>query len=109
ATGLVLIGENQAAIGEAVITAARLRDITPRNSVTVTASTRKLLGDMFVYDDSQFDRVLGPVTTYEVTRQQAIEMRFVAGRRRGCRCPRRQPRRQRRLARLVGVDRPKSN
>jgi class 3 adenylate cyclase/DNA-binding response OmpR family regulator len=85
ATGLVLVGENQAAIGEAVITAARLRDITPRNSVTVTASTRKLLGDMFVYDDSQFDRVLGPVTTYEVTRQQAIEMRFVAGRRRSCR------------------------
>src|SRR5262245_16657098 len=78
ATGLVLIGENQAAIGEAVVTAARLRDITPPNSVTVTASTRKLLGGMFVYDDSQFDRVLGPVTTYEVTGQQAIEMRFVA-------------------------------
>jgi len=55
ATGLVLIGENQAAIGEAVVTAARLRDITPPNSVTVTASTRKLLGDMFVYDDSQFE------------------------------------------------------
>src|SRR5262245_54703730 len=58
ATGLVLIGENQAAIGEAVVTAARLRNITPPNSVTVTASTRKLLGDMFVYDDSQFDGVL---------------------------------------------------
>ena len=51
ATGLVLIGENQAVIGEAVVTAARLRDITPPNSVTVTASTRKLLGDMFAYDD----------------------------------------------------------
>jgi class 3 adenylate cyclase len=54
ATGLVLIGENQAVIGEAVVTAARLRDITPPNSVTVTASTRKLLGDMFVYDDQVF-------------------------------------------------------
>jgi len=82
ATGLVLIRENQAAIGEAVVTAARLRNITPPNSVTVTASTRKLLGDMFVYDDSQFDGVVGPITTYEVTGQQAIEMRFVAGRRR---------------------------
>src|SRR5262249_36307637 len=82
ATGLVLIGENQAAIGEAVVTAARLRDITPPNSVTVTASTRKLLGEMFVYDDSHFDGVLGPVTTYEVAGKQAIEMRFVAGRRR---------------------------
>src|SRR5215831_5037005 len=79
ATGLVLIGENQAAIGEAVVTAARLRDITPPNSVTVTASTRKLLGDMFVCDDSQFDGVLGPVATYEITGKQAIEMRFVAG------------------------------
>src|SRR5215468_9286025 len=78
ATGLVLIGENQAAIGEAVVRAARLRDITPPNSVTVTASTRKLLGDMFIYDDSQFDGVLGPVTTYEVTGKQAMEMRFVA-------------------------------
>jgi class 3 adenylate cyclase/predicted ATPase/DNA-binding response OmpR family regulator len=75
ATGLVLIGKNQAAIGEAVITAARLRDITPPNSVTVTASTRKLLGDLFVYDDSG---VLGPETTYQVTGKQAIEMRFVA-------------------------------
>jgi class 3 adenylate cyclase/DNA-binding response OmpR family regulator/predicted ATPase len=78
ATGLVLIGKNQAAIGEAVVLAARLRDITPPNSVTVTASTRKLLGDMFVYDDSQFNGVLGPVTTYEVTGKQAIEMRFLA-------------------------------
>jgi len=79
ATGLVLVGENRTVIGEAVVTAARLRDVTPANSVTVTASTRKLLGDMFIYDDSQFDGVLGPVTTYEVTGKQAIEMRFVAG------------------------------
>src|SRR5215510_2894157 len=77
--GFVLVGENQPAIGDAVVMAARLRNITPPNSVTVTASTRKLLGDMFVYDDSQFDGVLGPVTTYEVTGKQAIEMRFVAG------------------------------
>src|SRR5262249_24902947 len=82
ATGLVLIGENQAAIGEAVVRPAPLRNITPPNSVTVTASTRKLLGDMFGYDHSQFEGVLGPVTTYEVTGKQAIEMRFVAGRRR---------------------------
>src|SRR5215467_9109812 len=79
ATGLVLVGGNRTVIGEAVVTAARLRDITPANSVTVTASTRKLLGDMFVYDDSQFDGVVGPVTTYEVTGKQPIELRFVAG------------------------------
>src|SRR5262249_51744435 len=82
ATGLVLIGENQAAIGEAVVTPARLRGLTPPNPATGTPSTRKLLGDMFVYGDSQFDGVVWPATTYEVTGKQAIEMRFVAGRRR---------------------------
>jgi class 3 adenylate cyclase/predicted ATPase/DNA-binding response OmpR family regulator len=78
ATGLVVIGKNQAAIGDAVVMAARLRNMTPPNSVTVTASTRKLLGDMFVYADSQFDGVLEPEATYEVTGKRAIQMRFVA-------------------------------
>src|SRR5262245_46195999 len=77
-TGLVLIGENRTIIGEAVVTAARLGDITPANSVTVTASTRKLLGDMFVYADSKFEGVLGPEATYQVMGKQAIRMRFVA-------------------------------
>jgi predicted ATPase len=44
----------------------------------VTASTRKLLGDMFVYADSKFEGVLGPEATYQVTGKQAIEMRFLA-------------------------------
>src|SRR5215468_707275 len=51
ATGLVLIGENQPVIGEPVIMAARLRNKTPANSVTITTSTRKLLGSVFVYDN----------------------------------------------------------
>src|SRR5215468_10011331 len=79
ATGLILVGENQPAIGDAVVMAARLRNITPANSVTVTASTRKLLGDMFVYADSKFEGVLGPEATYQVIEKQTIEMRFVAG------------------------------
>src|SRR6516225_1772185 len=78
ATGLVLIGENQPAIGDAVVMAARLRNITPANSVTVTASTRKSLGDMFVYADSKFEGILGPEATYQVTGKQPIEMRFAA-------------------------------
>jgi class 3 adenylate cyclase/DNA-binding response OmpR family regulator/predicted ATPase len=78
ATGLILIGENRTVIGEAVVTAARLRDTTPANSVTVTASTRKLLGDMFVYADSKFEGVLGPEAAYQVIGKQTIEMRFVA-------------------------------
>src|SRR5262249_41256584 len=47
-------------------------------SVTVTASTRKLLGDMFVYADSKFEGALGAEATYQVTGEQAIEIRFVA-------------------------------
>jgi class 3 adenylate cyclase/DNA-binding response OmpR family regulator/predicted ATPase len=79
ATGLVLVGENQPAIGDAVVMAARLRNIAPANSVTVTASTRKLLGDLFVYADSKSEEVLGPEATYQVTGKQALEMRFLAG------------------------------
>jgi class 3 adenylate cyclase len=78
ATGLVLVGENQPAIGDAVVMAARLRNITPPNSVTVTASTRKLVGDMFVYADAKFEGVLGPEAIYQVTGKQPIEMRFSA-------------------------------
>ena len=41
ATGLVLIGENRTAIGEAIVVAGQLRAMTPPNSVSVSASTRK--------------------------------------------------------------------
>jgi DNA-binding response OmpR family regulator/class 3 adenylate cyclase/predicted ATPase len=75
ATGLVLIGENQAVIGEAVVTAARLRNITPPNSVTITASTQNLLGSAFVYD-SEFEGS----TVYRVTAKRAVECRFAARR-----------------------------
>src|SRR5262249_6121036 len=51
ATGLVLVGEDQRVVGEPVVTAARLRNKAPANSVTITASTRKLLGSVFVYDN----------------------------------------------------------
>jgi hypothetical protein len=51
ATGLVLIGENRTAIGEAIVVAGQLRTMTPPSSVSVSASTRKLLGNVFVCDD----------------------------------------------------------
>jgi class 3 adenylate cyclase/DNA-binding response OmpR family regulator/predicted ATPase len=80
-TGLVLIGENQPAIGEAVVTAGRLRTVTPPNSVTVTAGTRKLLGNVFVCDNPElceFEGISHPVTAYRVTGKRAVESRFVA-------------------------------
>ena len=79
ATGLVLIGENQAVIGEAVVTAGRLRNKTPPNSVAITASTRKLLGGVFVYDNlelGKFDGLSEPLAPYLVTGKRAVESRF---------------------------------
>jgi class 3 adenylate cyclase/DNA-binding response OmpR family regulator/predicted ATPase len=83
ATGVVLIGENQAVIGEAIIMASRLRSISPPNSVIVTASTHKLLGSMFVCDSfelREFEGFSEPVTTYRVAGKRAIESRFVCRR-----------------------------
>jgi DNA-binding response OmpR family regulator/class 3 adenylate cyclase len=80
ATGSVLIGENQTVMGEATIMARRLRNITPPNSVNVTASTRKLLGSAFICDDPQFCKLEGisnPVTAYRVTEKREIESRFI--------------------------------
>ena len=83
ATGVVLIGKNQAVIGEAMIMASRLRSISPPNSVIVTANTHKLLGSMFVCDNfelHEFEGFCEPVTTYRVTAKRAMESRFVARR-----------------------------
>jgi class 3 adenylate cyclase/DNA-binding response OmpR family regulator/predicted ATPase len=82
ATGLVLIGENHV-IGEPIVLAGRLRNITPPNSIKVTASTRKLLGSVFVCDDPQLyelelQGVSKPVTACQVTRKRAIGSRFDA-------------------------------
>ena len=70
ATGLVLIGENRTAIGEVIVVAGQLLAITPPSSVSVSASTRKLLGGVFVCDDPQrceLEGVSEPVTWYRVT------------------------------------------
>src|SRR5262249_9222458 len=83
ATGLVLIGENQSVIGDAIVIAARLRNIAPPKSVTITASTRKLLGSVFVCDNAElfhFEGASEPVTAYRVTGRRAIDSRFAATR-----------------------------
>src|SRR5919201_1727299 len=78
-TGLVLINDNRTAIGEAIIVAGQLRTITPPNSVTVSARTRKLLGNMFVCGNPQQYKVEGisePVTCYRVTGTRTVQSRF---------------------------------
>lgn len=83
ATGLVLVGEDQSVIGEPVVMAARLRNTTPPNSVTITASTRELLGNLFVYDNydlREFDGSCQRVTAYRIRGERAIKSRFAARR-----------------------------
>ena len=79
ATSLVLVGDNQAPTGEAIITAARLLNATAPNSAVVSASTRKLLGSVFICHDTQLCKLQGAsnsVTAYRVTGKRAIGDRF---------------------------------
>jgi class 3 adenylate cyclase len=81
ATGLVLVGADQSPIGEATLIARQLRNLTPPNSLTVTARTRKLLSNTFVCADPQFFElkdVSVPVTAYRITGKRAIESRLEA-------------------------------
>src|SRR5262249_3461659 len=83
ATGVALINDDQTAVGEAIVTAARLRSAGPADSVIIAASTSKLLGTVFVYENAErceFGGDSGPVTAYRVVGKRAIESRFVARR-----------------------------
>jgi class 3 adenylate cyclase/DNA-binding response OmpR family regulator len=83
ATGLILVGEDQRVVGEPMVTAGRLRNKTPPNSVTISASTRKLLGNVFVYNDlelHEFEGFSEPVTAYRITGKRAVKSRFAARR-----------------------------
>jgi predicted ATPase/class 3 adenylate cyclase len=84
ATGLVLIGGDQAAVGDAIVIARQLRNLSPENSVSVTANTCKLLRNVFICDKPhlcQLEGISEPVTAYRVIGKQAIETRFIANRR----------------------------
>src|SRR5262249_3176642 len=83
ATGVALINDDQTAVGEAIVTAARLRSAATADSVIIAASTSKLLGNVFVYENAErceFGGDSGPVTAYRVVGKRAIESRFVARR-----------------------------
>src|SRR5215475_9258471 len=83
ATGVALINDDQTAVGEAIVTAGRLRSATTANSVIIAASTRKLLGNVFVCENAElceFEGASRPVTAYRVAGKRAIESRFVARR-----------------------------
>ncbi len=89
ATGLVIVGETvgegssreHAAIGETPNLASRLQSMAPPNTVVVAASTRRLLGHIFVCEDMGSFRLHGisePVRAWRVSGERAVESRFDA-------------------------------
>ena len=79
ATGVVLVGNDQTAIGEAIVTATQLRNVSTPNSILVDASTRKLLGSVFECVNPELCGA-EPVMAYRVTGKRATESRFIASR-----------------------------
>jgi class 3 adenylate cyclase len=89
ATGLVVVGEpigkgeatQQTAIGETPDLAARLQAFADPDTIVISASTRRLLGDLFYYRDLGAVALKGistPVSAWQVLRPSAVESRFEA-------------------------------
>jgi class 3 adenylate cyclase/predicted ATPase len=89
ATGLVVIGDligsgaaqEQAVVGETPNLAARLQSIADPNAVVIAESTRKLLGNLFDFQDLGGQDLKGigvPVRAWAVLRSGSVESRFEA-------------------------------
>ena len=89
ATGLVVVGDTidsggsqqRDIIGETPNLAARLQAIAEPNTVVISESTRKLLGNLFELEDlgaKELKGISGPVRTWAALRPASIESRFEA-------------------------------
>jgi class 3 adenylate cyclase/predicted ATPase len=88
ATGLVVVGDligsgdaqERGIVGETPNLAARLQALARPNTVVIAEGTRKLLGDLFEFEDlgAQELKGIGQVHAYEVLRASAIASRFEA-------------------------------
>ena len=88
ATGLVVVGGHAAgeapadvAVGEAPMLAAALRSVAPLGGVTIAASTKALLGELFEYEavgPFALDGFPNPIAAWRVTSPREIESRFEA-------------------------------
>jgi class 3 adenylate cyclase/tetratricopeptide (TPR) repeat protein len=89
ATGLVVVGDligsgasqEQAVVGETPNLAARLQGIAEPNAVVIAESTRKLLGNLFEFDDlgaQDLKGIAGPVRAWVALRPSSAESRFEA-------------------------------
>ena len=89
ATGLVVVGDQigsgasqeQAIVGETPNLAARLQGIAEPNSVVISESTRKLMGNLFELQDlggQDLKGIAGSVRAWAALRPSSVESRFDA-------------------------------
>src|SRR6202521_4638945 len=89
ATGLVVVGDligsgasqEQAIVGETPNLAARLQGIAEPNMVVIAEGTRRLLGNLFEFEDlgaKDLKGIAGPVRAWAALRASSVESRFDA-------------------------------
>jgi class 3 adenylate cyclase/predicted ATPase len=89
ATGVVVVGDligsgasqEQAIVGETPNLAARLQGVAEPNSVVIAESTRKLVGNLFEFQDlgaQDLKGIAGPVQARAVLRPSYVDSRFEA-------------------------------
>jgi class 3 adenylate cyclase len=89
ATGLVVVGDligkgsaqERSVVGETPNLAARLQALAEADTVVISASTRRLVGDLFEYSDLGTVEVKGiaaPVPAWQVLRPSVVTSRFEA-------------------------------
>ena len=89
ATGLVVVGDlvgsgeaqERGIVGETPNLAARLQGIAKPNSVVIAEGTRKLVGNLFEFEDleaQELKGIAGPVRIWAVLRPASVESRFEA-------------------------------
>jgi class 3 adenylate cyclase len=89
ATGLVVVGDligsgasqEQTIVGETPNLAARLQSIAEPNSVVISKSTRKLVGNLFEFEDlgsQELQGIAGAVRAWAALRLASVESRFDA-------------------------------
>ena len=89
ATGLVVVGDligsgasqEQAIVGETPNLAARLQGVAEPNSVVIADSTRRLVGNLFEFEElgaKDLKGIAGPVRAWAALRAASVESRFEA-------------------------------
>ena len=85
ATGMVVVGDLSGSgadiVGETPNLAARLQGVAEPNAVVIAESTRKLLGNLFEFQDlgaKDLKGIAGPARAFAALRPSSVESRFEA-------------------------------